>query len=84
MQDDMWDNDQEYLYFSHGLWCGLLYTFGDKDNMKRAAFQIKIFSNQMVVLDSDNDAIPKVPCKKKDVSGFIPERKQNNKTPSME
>ena len=52
--------------------------------MKRAAFQIKIFSNQRVVLDSDSDAIPKVPCKKKDVYGFIPERKQNNKTPSME
>ena len=52
--------------------------------MKRAAFQIKIFSDQRVVLDSDSDAIPKVTCKKKDVYGFITELKQNNKTPSME
>ena len=79
IQDEMDDKDANYRSFHHEYWCDILPTLAAKDNRKRYADQIKKLSSpKAVVIDSDCDAIPRVPRNKKASAVIMASRKQNN------
>ena len=76
MQDDLEDNQEDHCSLTHEFLCDLLSIIKVKDKRERAATQIKRIETSRVASHSDSNESIRVPCKKRDRTGVIPNRKQ--------
>ena len=82
MQDELEDNQEDYLYLTHAYWCDLLSTIEVKDIRKRAATKIKKIDSSRAASNYDSDGYVSTQSKKKEWTGILCNNKgTNNKAP---
>ena len=65
MKNDMEDNQEDYLYFTHEYWCDLLSKIEVKDNTEREATDINKIASARVAYLSDSGGSLRISQKKK-------------------
>ena len=65
MQDELEDNQEDYLSLTHEYWWDLFYTTKVKDNRKKAATKTKNIASSRVAYHYESDEFIRVTRKKK-------------------